>query len=221
MGTTISRIIHYLILLIGFLVGLGVFGIELSKLTVVFGALGVGIGFGLQSVVNNIVSGLILLFTRPINVDDTIEVGNIMGEIKQIGIRSSILRTRQGADIIIPNADLTGGQVINWTYSDKRRRIELPVGVNYGSEPRKVIEMITAVASAHPRVLRYPPPQTFLTEFGDSSINYELRVWTDDALNWYIIRSELAVAIYDAIHASGMVIPFPQREVRLLKDNEA
>jgi small-conductance mechanosensitive channel len=215
-----TRLIDYLIMVFGFLIGVGLVGIDLTKVTVLIGAFSVGIGFGLQSVVNNFVSGLILLFERPIQMGDTIEVGNILGTVRRIGIRASILRSRQGAEIIIPNSQLISEQVTNWTLSDRRRRVDLPIGVNYDSKPQKVIEVIEAVASAHPRVLKKPPPGVLLTGFGDSAINYELRAWTDESNEDSAIRSELAVAVYDAIRAAGMLIPCPQREVRLIKDSE-
>jgi small-conductance mechanosensitive channel len=220
-GYTASRILSYLILTIGFILGLGVFGIDLTKVTVLLGAFGVGIGFGLQNVVNNFVSGLILLFERPIHVDDTVEVANIRGTIRQIGIRASILRSRQGADIIIPNSQLISDQVTNWTFTDRYHRIELQVGVDYSSPPKKVIAVLSSVASAHPKVLKYPSPKAILTEFSDSSINYELRFWIDDPVHWAWYKSDVAVAVYEAIHEAGMSFPFPQREVRLLngKDN--
>jgi potassium-dependent mechanosensitive channel len=216
-----TRLLHYLIMVVGFVVGVGLLGMDLTKVTVLISAFGVGIGFGLQSVVNNFVSGLILLFERPIHADDLIEVGNIQGTVRRIGIRASILLTRQGAEIIIPNSQLVAEQVTNWTFSDQRRRIDLPVGVNYESEPRKVIEVIEAVAKENPNVLKYPLPQVILTGFGDSSINYELRAWTNDYIDWPKVKSDLAVAVYDAIRSTGMYIPFPQREVRLLKGKEA
>ena len=170
----ISSLLHYVILALGFVVGLGVLGVNLSKVTVLAGAFGVGIGFGLQSVVNNFVSGLILLFERPIHVGDTVEVGNLQGQVQRIGIRSSIVRTSQGAEIIVPNSQLVSEQVTNWTLSDQLRRIDLPVGVNYGAEPKKVIELMEAVAAAHPQVLKQPAPRALFVGYGDSSINFEL-----------------------------------------------
>jgi potassium-dependent mechanosensitive channel len=216
-----SRIIRYLFMAIGFVVGMGLLGMDLTKITVLIGALGVGIGFGLQSVVNNFVSGLILLFEQPIHATDIVEVGNIQGTVKRIGIRASILHTRQGAEIIIPNSQLISEQVTNWTFSDQRRRIDLAVGVNYNTNPKKVIEVLSAASGDNPRILQNPRPQVLLTEFGDSAINYELRVWTDQFNYWPEIKSELAIAIYDAIQAAGMSIPYPQREVRLIQGQEA
>jgi len=216
-----SRLLHYVILALGFVIGLGVLGVDLTRVTVLLGALGVGIGFGLQDVVNNFVCGMILLFERPIHVGDMIEIGNLLGEVRRIGIRASTVRTRQGADIVVPNSQFITANVTNWTLSDQLRRIDLPVGVNYGAQPKKVIEVLEAVARANPQVLRDPPPRALFVGFGDSSINFELRAWTDQFMGWSKIRSELAVAAYDAVQEAGMSFPFPQREVRVLRDPEA
>jgi small-conductance mechanosensitive channel len=203
---------------LGFVVGLGLLGADLTRLSVLAGALGVGIGFGLQSVVNNFVCGLILLFERPIHVGDTIEVGDLLGEVRRIGFRASTVRTRRGADIIIPNAQFITANVTNWTYSDRLRRIDVPVGVNYASAPKQVIELLEKVAGTHPQVLKTPAPRCLFMGYGDSSINFELRAWTDQAADYARIRSELNSAIYDAVNAAEMSFPFPQREVRLLSD---
>ena len=217
----LSSLLNYVLLALGFLAGLAVLGLDLTKLTILAGAFGVGIGFGLQSVVNNFVSGLILLFERPIHIGDTIEAGGITGSVRRIGIRSSVVRTGQGAEVIVPNAQLVTERVTNWTLSDRQRLIELPVGVSYSAHPKKVMEMLETVAQAHPQVLRQPAPRAFFTGFGDSSINFELRAWTDQFDQWFQIRSELAAAVYDAGQAAGISFPFPQREVRLLQDPSA
>jgi small-conductance mechanosensitive channel len=215
----LSSLLNYGVLTLGVMAGLAVLGLDLTKLTVLAGAFGVGIGFGLQSMVNNFVSGLILLFERPIHVGDTIEAGDILGNVRRIGIRASTVRTWQGAEIVVPNAQLITERVTNWTLSDRQRRIDLPVGVNYAANPKTVMDMLEAVARAHPRVLRQPAPQAFFTGFGDSSINFELRAWTDQFEQWFQIRSELATAVYDAVtQAAGVSFPFPQREVRILND---
>jgi small-conductance mechanosensitive channel len=216
-----SRLIHYIILAVGFLVGLGVLGMDLTRVTVMAGAFGVGIGFGLQNVVNNFVCGLILLFERPVHMGDIIEVGDLQGEVRRIGIRASTVRTYQGADIIVPNAQFITASVTNWTFSDQLRRIDLPVGVNYGAAPQAVIEVLEKTAQAHAAVLKNPPPQGLFMGYGDSSINFELRAWTAMSGNWAVIRSELASAVYDAVYSAGMSFPFPQREVRVLGDSTA
>jgi small-conductance mechanosensitive channel len=212
-----SSLLHYTILSLGVLTGLALLGLDLTKVTVLAGALGVGIGFGLQSVVNNFVSGLILLFERPIHVGDSIEVGEKLGEVRRIGIRASTIRTRQGAEIIVPNAQLVTDQVTNWTLSDQLRRIDLPVGVNYGAPPWEVIAMLEGIARRHPRIMTSPPPQGLLLGFGDSSMSFELRAWTDEFADWARVRSDLAVAAHDGIAEAGWSIPFPQREVRILE----
>ena len=213
----LSSLLNYVIVALGFVLALGALGMDLSKVTLLAGAFGVGIGFGLQSVVNNFVSGLILLFERPIHVGDAVEVGDLTGEVRRIGIRASTLRTWQGAEIIVPNAQLITEHVTNWTLSDRQRRIDLPVGVNYSAPPRKVMEMLEAVAHAHPGVLKSPAPKAYFTSFGDNAIHFELRAWTDQFEQWFQIRSELATAVYDASHAAGMSFPLPQREVRLIR----
>ncbi len=210
-----SSVFHYAIMTLAFLLALGLLGVTLTQVTVLAGALGVGIGFGLQGVVNNFVSGLILLFERPINVGDAVQVGDLQGWVRRIGIRASVVRTFQGAEIIVPNAQLTTQQVTNWTLSDQQRRIDLPVGLSYGVAPAKAIELLEGVATAHPRVLRDPSPRCLFMGYGDSSINFELRAWTDYAI-WIQVQSDLTVAVYEAVYAAGMTFPFPQREVRLL-----
>ena len=217
----ISSLLNYVVIALGFVLALGALGIDLTKLTILAGAFGVGIGFGLQSVVNNFVSGLILLFERPIHVGDIVEVGTLSGEVSRIGIRASTVRTWQGAEIIVPNAQLVTERVTNWTLSDRTRRIDLLVGVDYGSAPEKVVEVLEAVARAHPQVMQNPAPQAVVIAFGDSSINFELRAWTNRFEQWPKIQTELAAAMYAALHAAGMTFPFPQREVRLLRDAPA
>lgn len=216
----VSSLLNYAILTIGFVVALGVLGMDLTKITVLASAFSVGIGFGLQSVVNNFVSGLILLFERPIHVGDTVQVGQLQGRVRRIGIRASVVRTAQGAEIIVPNAQLITEQVTNWTLSDQLRRIDLPVGVNYGAKPKKVIDLLLAVAREHPKVMQDPAPQALFMSYGDSSINFELRAWTEQA-NAGQVHSDLTVAIYDAVYAAGLSFPFPQREVRVIPDHDA
>ena len=193
-------------------------GVDFSKVGILAGAFGVGIGFGLQSIVNNFVSGLILLFERPIHVGDTVEVGSLQGTVRRIGIQSERDTHGAGADIIVPNSQLVTDKVTNWTLSDKLRRVDLPVGVNYGANPKKVIELLEQVARAHTDVLREPAPRALFMGYGDSSINFELRVWPSHFNQAAQIKSDLAASVYDAVNAAGMSFPFPQREVRLLRD---
>jgi potassium efflux system protein len=217
----LSSLLNYVLLTLGFLAGLAVLGLDLTRVTILASAFSVGIGFGLQSVVNNFVSGLILLFERPIHVGDVIEAGGITGTVRRIGIRSSVVRTGEGAELIVPNSQLVTERVTNWTLSDQLRRIQLPVGVSYSAHPAKVMEVLESVARAHPHVLRQPAPKAFFTGFGDSSIDFELRAWTDRFDQWFQIRSELMAAIFDAGQDAGISFPFPQREVRVLQDRPA
>ncbi len=215
-----SSLLNYIILALGFVAGLGVLGVDFSKVSVMVGALGVGIGFGLQSIVNNFVSGLILLFERPVHVGDTVDVGSLQGTVRRIGIRASVIHTGAGADIIVPNSQLITDRVTNWTLSDQLRRVDLPVGVNYGADPKKVIELLEQVACAHPDVLPEPAPRALFMSYGDSAINFELRVWPRRFNQATQVKSDLAAAVYDAVQAAGMSFPFPQREVRLLGDRD-
>ena len=216
----VSSLLNYIILALGFVAGLGVLGVDFSKVSILAGAFGIGLGFGLQSVVNNFVSGLILLFERPIHVGDTVEVGSLQGTVRRIGIRASVIHTGAGADIIVPNSQLVTDKVTNWTLSDRLRRVDLPVGVNYGADPKKVIELLEQVARAHPDVLRDPAPRALFMSYGDSSINFELRVWPRQLNLSAQVKSDLAAAVYDGVNAAGMSFPFPQREVRLLRDDQ-
>jgi small-conductance mechanosensitive channel len=145
-------------------------------------------------------------------------VGEVVGDVTRIGMRASTVRTAQGAEIIVPNAQLVTERLTNWTLSDRLRRIDLSVGVNYGAPPQRVIELLEAVARAHPGVLAAPAPKAFFTGFGDSAITFELRAWTAHFEQWYQFRSDLAVAAYNAVRDAGMSFPFPQREVRVLHD---
>ncbi len=216
----ISSLLHYAMLFGGFLLALAAVGVDLNKFTVLAGAFGVGIGFGLQAIVNNFVSGLILLFERPIQIGDTVQVTDVIGEVRRIGIRSSTVRTFSGAEVIVPNADLITQQVTNWTLSDKMRRVELPVGVAYGSDPERVLDVLREVAEKHPEVVDYPPPFAIFVRFGDSSLDFELRAWVQDGTRWPIIKTQIAVALFRAFKEAGIQIPFPQREVRLLGDRQ-
>jgi small-conductance mechanosensitive channel len=210
-----------MIVALGFLAALGVLGVDFTKVSIMAGAFGVGIGFGLQSVVNNFVSGLILLFERPIHIGDTLEVGNLQGTVRRIGIRASVIHTGAGADIIVPNSQLITEKVTNWTFNDRLRRIDLPIGVNYGAHPKKVIQLLEQVACAHEDVLREPAPCALFMGYGDSAINFELRVWPSHFNQAAQVKNDLAAAVYDAVNAAGMSFSFPQREVRLLRDPAA
>ena len=162
---SIGRLVHYVLIFVGFLLALSTLGFEFTKLTIMLSALGVGIGFGLQGVVNNFVSGLILLFERPVRVGDTIEIGGKWAEIKRIGLRATTVQTFDQADVIIPNADLVTNQVTNWTLSNRRVRLTIPVGVAYGSDVPLVMETLMACAKANPKVAKYTRTPGAVSEF--------------------------------------------------------
>ncbi|RLC11340.1 MAG: hypothetical protein DRI24_18940, partial [Deltaproteobacteria bacterium] len=216
MPESISLIVNYAIITIGFIVALAAAGIELSQFAIVFGAFGVGIGFGLQTIVNNFISGLILIFERPIQVGDTIEMGNggLVGVVRQIGIRASTIRTFAGAEVIVPNGDLVAGQVTNWTLSDANRRITVEIGVAYGNNPQQIIDLLLDVANQRDDLLEDPKPNVIFKGFGESSLDFELRAWTASD-NWFSLKSELTIQVHDSIVGAGIVIPFPQRDVYL------
>jgi len=214
-GNAVSTLLHYIVLLLGFIFALSAAGMDFTRVALFAGAFSVGIGFGLQSVVNNFVSGLILLFERPIQIGDTIEVGGLFGDVRRIGARSSTVRTFDGAEVIVPNANLITDPVTNWTLSDRRRRLDLEVGVAYGTDPEVVLELLEGVANAHESVLESPKPEALFLEFGDSSLNFRMRVWIPRFEEGFSIRSQLTVGINAALRDAGITIPFPQRDLHV------
>jgi small-conductance mechanosensitive channel len=205
---------RYGVLLLGFFIALAAAGVDLSKVTLLVSALGVGIGFGLQNVVNNFVSGLILVFEHPVQVGDSVEVGTIFGEVRKIGFRASVLRTPDGAEVIVPNSELTGARVINWSLSDRLRRINISVGVAYGTDPNCVIDILLEIARKHPDVLAQPAPLAVFDRFGDSALVFTLLCWSF-VDRFFIARSELTIAINNTFKEMGIEIPFPQQDVHV------
>jgi potassium efflux system protein len=211
----LSSLLHYLILLLGFLAAVGALGVDLNRVTLLTGAFGVGVGFGLQTIVNNFVSGIILLLERPIQVGDAIQMTDLDGEVRRIGIRATTVHTWRGAEVIVPNATLISGNLTNWTLSDRTRRFELTVGVAYGSDPQRVIDLLRDAAASVTGVLKNPGPVVLFQSFGDSSLNFEVRAWTARFEEWAAVHSQVAVAVNAALKAAGIEIPFPQRDVTL------
>lgn len=217
---SIARLVHYVVILLGFLIAISALGFEVTKITIVLSALGVGIGFGLQGVVNNFVSGLILLFERPVREGDYIEFSGNWAEIKKIGLRATTVQTFDHADVIIPNADLVNNQVTNWTLSNRRMRIIIPVGVAYGSDVSLVMATLLETAEANPKVARIPSPQAFFLSFGESSLDFELRVWVFDVNDMMIVRSELHQEIDRSFREKKIEIAFPQRDLHVRSLND-
>ena len=212
---TIAMMVRYSIITVGVLLAVTAAGVPVDNLTVMFGAFGVGIGFGLQNIFNNIVSGFILLFERPIQIGDTIEVGQLQltGIVKSVGVRSSNIRTFDGAEVIVPNGQLISNEVVNWTLSDRRRRIEIIAGVAYGSDTHNVKELLLKVLSDHPQIINNPKPIVLFVEMAESSLNFRMLFWTADSSNWIDIRSEVMFSVYDLLNREGITIPFPQMDV--------
>jgi len=217
---SIARLVHYAILTLGFLIMLRVLGFQLNQLTLLGGALGVGIGFGLQAIVNNFASGLILLFERPIKVGDTIQIGAEFGEVKNMGLRATVIQTFDNAEIVVPNSDLITGQVTNWTLAERKIRIRVAIGVAYGTEVAKVLEILIGCAKENPMVLETPAPSAFFLAFGASSLDFELRVWTQDFLDKTQVLSDLNKDIESEFAINEIEIPFPQTDLHLRSVDE-
>lgn len=211
----LKRLLHYTLFTIGFFIAVSMASLDLQKFTIIAGALGVGIGFGLQNIVNNFVSGLILLFERPVKVGDTINIDDQWGTITRIGMRSTVFETLDRSEIIVPNSDLISQKVTNWTFTTNISRIVLTVGVAYGSPLDKVLEILTRVAQEHPEILKDPEPSAIFTGFGESSIDFELRVWISDINKRLKVKSELGQAVDRCFREQGITIPFPQRDLHL------
>lgn len=218
---SIARLIHYGFVFVGFLLALVALGVHLRDITIIAGALGVGIGFGLQGIVNNFVSGLILLFERPIKVGDYIQLGEKWAEIKKIGLRATIVETFDRSEVIVPNSDLVSSQVTNWTLSSRFARIIIPVGVVYGSDVSLVMQTLMECAEANSMVARMPAPKVFFLAFGESSLDFQLRVWISDVENRRQVQSELHQEIDRRFRELGIEIAFPQRDLHLRSVDES
>jgi potassium-dependent mechanosensitive channel len=210
----ITTTVYYALLLLGFFFAMGMARVDLNRFTLLAGAFGVGVGFGLQNIVNNFISGLILLFERPIHPGDTVEVGGVSGVVKHIGIRSSTIGTNDGADAIIPNATLISEKLMNWTLTNPWRRNDIKIGIAYGSDLQQAIQILLTVAASDPSVLTEPAPAVVFQGFGESALNLELRVWTLVRSN-VDTRSQVSIAMFRALSEAGIEVPVPQRDLRL------
>ena len=212
---SIGRLFHYAIIIVGFLFTISMLGFEISKITIMLSALGVGIGFGLQGIVNNFVSGLILLFERPVRVGDVIQITGDWAEIKNIGIRATTVQTFDRADRIIPNADLIANEVTNWTLTNRQIRLIIPVGVAYGSDVDLVTETLMNCAQTNPKVAKRPEPKVRFLNFGESTLDFELRVFISDFDLRIEVRDTLNRQIDRCFRDANIEIAFPQRDVHL------
>jgi len=220
---TLASVIQYGIVIVGFSLALVALGIDFSKLTILLGALGVGVGFGLQNVVSNVASGLVLLFERTVRIGDAVEIvaeaGHIEGEVQAIGIRATTVRTWEGSEVIVPNSDLVSQIVTNWTLTDRRSRLAVSVSVVHGTDPAEMSRLMTEQAHAHPKVMATPAPVVLFRSLADGVLLFELRCWTDDFDSGVVTRSELTAGIYRALATEGIAISVPPRAVRLTMED--
>jgi len=214
-GNSVSSLSYYAVILAGLMVALAAAGFETSQFALIFGALGIGIGLGLQNVVNNFVSGLILMFERPIQPGDVVEVSGTSGKVREIGMRATTLTTFEGADVVVPNGTLLSEKLINWTLSDMNRRIDVEVGVAYGTDPRRVLALLREVALGTPGITPEPVPAIVFKGFGASSLDFGIRAWTNDFGDWVTIRTEMTARVYETLAREGIEIPFPQQDLHL------
>lgn len=212
----IGTIIRYLTLLLGFLIIIQSVGINLTTLNVLAGAIGIGVGFGLQNIAGNFISGLIILFEQPVKVGDRIEVGDVDGKVMGIGARSTTVRTNDNITIIVPNSKFIEENVVNWSFQNQSIRFRIPIGVAYGSDLNLVKKLLLEVADETPDVLKEPKSAVRLIKFGDSSINLQLWVWTKEKLHRRtVLISALNFAIWEKFRANDIEIPFPQADLHI------
>ena len=217
---SMERFSRYLVLMVGILISLGSIGMNLNSLTALLAVLGVGIGFGLQNITQNFVSGIIILLERPIKKGDIVKVGNTSGRILDIRARSTLILTRDDVVIIVPNSSFISEQVVNDSFSGDKLRMHVDVGVAYGSNVDHVTQVLMQVAGEHPKVLKSPPPTVVLNDFADSSLHFSLRIWTHELWFSDIILSELRYEITRQFRNNGITIPFPQRDLHIRSVSE-
>jgi small-conductance mechanosensitive channel len=214
----LSTLVRYGFYALGFLLALGAAGVRLDQVAILLGGLGIGIGLGLQDLVKNFAAGLTLLFERRVHVGDALEMSSqgILGRVVSIGTRASVIRAWNGAEVVVPNADLISSAVTNWTLSDSLCRIEVPVGVAYGADPERVIALLLDAVRSNAQLLSEPAPQAFFKGFGESSLDFVVRAWTDQGYEQVLpLTSAVGLAVYRNLSAAGISIPFPQRDVHL------
>ncbi|MFN0119784.1 MAG: mechanosensitive ion channel family protein [Blastocatellia bacterium] len=211
-----GSILRYIAISVGFLIILQTAGIDLTTLNIIAGAVGIGIGFGLQNIVSNFISGLIILFERPVKIGDRIEVGNVEGDVIEIGARSTTVLTNDNIAIIVPNSQFITENIVNWKYNGESVRFKIPVSIAYGSDVRRVEKLLLDVAAKNPDVLKEPAPAVRFMSFGDSGLEFELRVWSTTLVHRKgALFSALNFAIYESFREHQIEIPFPQRDLHV------
>jgi small-conductance mechanosensitive channel len=212
-GSSISSLSYYSILFLGLLAALAAAGFQVGQLTLIFGALGVGIGIGLQDVVRNFVSGLILMFERPIQRGDTVEVAGMEGTVREIGLRATIVTTWDGADVVVPNGMLLADKLVNWTLNGTRRRVTMNVSTSFAASPQRTIDVLLAIARSVNGVALTPAPAVIMTGMAPGELLFNVRVWTTEFSDWINVRTELTMKIRDGLAEAGIEVPRPQREL--------
>jgi small-conductance mechanosensitive channel len=214
----LSTLTRYVLYSLGFVFALAAAGVRLDQVAIMLGGLGIGIGLGLQDLVKNFAAGLTLVFERRVQVGDALELPSqsIVGRVRSIGMRASVVSRWDGAEVVVPNADLIANAVTNWTLSDRLCRIEVPVGVAYGTDPERVLAVLVEAARSNDRLLREPAPQALFKGFGESSLDFVVRAWTDQGFDQALsLTSELGLAVHKGLDQAGIAIPFPQRDIHL------
>jgi len=212
---TLLRFLHFLILFIGIYIGLSTVNIPLGAILGLFAVIGVGIGFGLQNLTSNFISGIILLLERPVKVGDRLEISGVWGDVKQVNLRTTLIETPDGISVIVPNSKLLENEVVNYSYGNPKIRLQVPVGIAYGSDCQKAAEILVQVALDNKRVMIEPKPKAWFREFGDSSLNFMLLFWIPNAAVKHDVISEINFAIDAGFRKNGIEIPFPQRDLHL------
>lgn len=215
-GMSMATFIRYALLTIGFVIIFQTSGINLSSLGILFGALGIGIGFGLQNITSNFISGIIILFEKPVKIGDRVEVGEITGSIVKISARATTVINNDNIAVVVPNSEFINNRVINWSLNDRMVRFSIPVGVSYKEDPQKIRKLLLEVAHAEPGVLKNPEPKVLFDDFGDSSLDFLLRVWSlehSDRPRGF--KSQINYAIFEKFKEHGVEIPYPQRDLHL------
>lgn len=213
---TVGTVTKFLFIVVGSIVIVQTAGIDMSALTLIAGALGVGIGFGLQNITDNFISGVIILFEKPIKVGDRIDVGDVQGNVMSISFRATQILTNDNISIIVPNSEFISSRVINWSHNDRNIRFRIPVGVSYNEDPEKIKTILLEVADKNPHVLKKPEPSVLFDEYGDSSLNFYLAVWTSTHTDKpRILKSELYFEIFKEFKKHKVEIPFPQRDIHI------
>jgi small-conductance mechanosensitive channel len=216
MQVGVSKFTKFLLITLAFLIALNAVGVNLGSLAVFGGALGVGLGFGLQRIASNFISGFILVMDRSIKPGDVITVGDQFGWVEELNARYVVVRNREGVDTLIPNENLITSEVINWSYADRNVRLSIPVQISYKDDPEQAMALLLTCAHASPRVLQEPPPFVRLMQFGDNGIELQLRVWIGDPENGFAnVRSDINIALWRAFKQAGITIPYPQRDLHI------